>query len=48
MRGDYRAYRWTEDFLLVSDKDMVIHSLTANIGQLGSFVTAVFISFFEG
>jgi hypothetical protein len=36
VRGEYRACRWTEDFLLVRDKrDVVIHSLTANIGQFG-------------
>jgi hypothetical protein len=32
--------QWTEDFLLVSDKDTVIRSLTANIGH----VHALFIS----
>jgi hypothetical protein len=29
-------------------KDVVIHSLTANIEQSGSIVTALFITFFEG
>jgi hypothetical protein len=33
VRGEYRACRWTDDFLLVSDRDVVIHSLTENIGQ---------------
>jgi hypothetical protein len=32
VRGEYRACRWTQDFLLVS---VVNHSLTANIGQFG-------------
>jgi hypothetical protein len=33
---------------LVSDKDIVTHSLTANILQFRSIVTALLISFFEG
>jgi hypothetical protein len=36
------------DFLLVCDKETVIHSLTANIGQFGSNVTALYISFLRG
>jgi hypothetical protein len=43
-RGDYRERRWTEDFLLVSDKGTVTHSLTANIGQFGSIITELFLS----
>jgi hypothetical protein len=39
---------WTENILLVSDKETVIHSLTANIGQFRSIVKTFFISFFEG
>jgi hypothetical protein len=35
VRGEYRASRGTEDFLLVSANYVVIHSLTANIGQFG-------------
>jgi hypothetical protein len=30
---EYRVCSWTEDFLLVSDTGVVIHSLAANIGQ---------------
>jgi hypothetical protein len=29
-------------------EDVLIHSLTANMGQFGSIVTALFISFFDG
>jgi hypothetical protein len=29
-------------------EDVAIYSLTADIGQFGSIVTALFISFFEG
>jgi hypothetical protein len=32
-QGQYRAYRWTEYFLLVSDRVVVIHTLTPNIGH---------------
>jgi hypothetical protein len=45
--GEYRACRWTEDFLFVSDKRM-IHSVTVNIRQFKHCNSLVFISLFEG
>jgi hypothetical protein len=46
MRGEYRAYRWTEDFLLIGDRDIVIHNLLHTSISL-IIVTAMLIYFFE-
>jgi hypothetical protein len=47
VRGEYKACKWAEEFLLVSDKEWVIAQLQTS-GSLDCIVIASFIYFFDG